>query len=188
MLCGKHTRPRSQKHLPTIAKGGCHGSPRAMSAVGSQSQDQLPALEGRLCEWCLFTLLFPQKASIYWCLKIHSRRFGWLPHPAPLRTLFLSQQGLWLRLPLHDGECRAPFWRTASLRKNTNKQLPGSGRLCVYCVSRVSSWEATWTLLLSCGLKLFSLSLASWRQVWSCSTLTWSHDWGPLPVLGMGLK
>lgn len=62
------------------------------------------------------------------------------------------------------------------------RQLSGSSRLCVYCLSRVSSWGDV-NLILSCGLILFLLSLALWRQVWSCS-LTWSHDWGPSPVLG----
>jgi len=188
MLCGKHTRPGSQKHLPIFAKAGCCSSPHDVSAVGSQSQEQLPALEGRHCERCLFSLLSPLKASIYWCLKIHSQRYGSLPHPAPLWALSLSQQGLWLWLWLCNAECRAPFWRTAWLRKNTNKQPSGSSRLCVYCFSS-SQLRSNLNLTLSCGLMLFSLSLTSWRKVWSCScSLTWSHDWGPFPVLGMGLK
>lgn len=35
---------------------------------------------------------------------------------------------------------------------------------------------------------LFLFSFTLWRQVRSCSPLTWSHDWGPSPVLGNGIE
>lgn len=78
---------------------------------------------------------------------------------------------------------------TSIFVKEKHKQTPPWQRQAL-CLLFLQSFQlrSNLNLTLSCGLMLFSLSLASWRQVWSCSPLTWSHDWGPSPVLGMGLK
>lgn len=140
MLSGKHTRPRSQKHLPTTAKEGCHSSPHA--AVSSQSQEQLlPWREGILSRACS---LFLWK-NIYWCLKTHTEVWVTaISFPTP-STVFITRQGAVLTATI-------VWWRMQgsvlekSFIKEKHKQLPGRGRLSVYCLSRVSSWGATWTL------------------------------------------
>lgn len=63
MLCGKHRRSWSQKHLPSVAEEGCH-IPSLPDCSEQSSQEQLSALEEKHCEQCLFTLLFTLK-SIY---------------------------------------------------------------------------------------------------------------------------
>lgn len=109
-----------------------------------------PALEGKHSEQDLFPFLFlwkkKIKKNIYWCLKIYTKL--WVtatsfPTPSPV---FITRQGAVLTATIVWWGMQGSVLDNRFV-KEKHKQLPGRGRLSVYCLSRVSNWGATWTLL-----------------------------------------